>query len=164
MNLQLSGQKADALPLCQWVEHETSFITSWPFLMLWPTCCGLSIELLMSMLCFLGEKTLLFRTINVYLVHIKWISVFENVQNAQIQIILCMCKSIIQAFALHFLTSVVSNDSVSSCGRPWSPCADVDKSGPSCLHMPIDTGLHGTAHLILVSCKINYFSIKQGSR
>ena len=59
-------------------------------------------------------------TVNNTLGYIKQKSVYEHVQNEQIQIILHKCKVSSQQFL-----SVVSNDSVSRQWRLWSDCADV---------------------------------------
>ena len=46
-----------------------------------------------------------------------------------------------------FLHSVVSNDSVSGQGKPWSDCADAQADmGLRCPHMPEDKFPHGAAH------------------
>ena len=84
------------------------------------------------------------------------ISAYKHAQNAQIQIILFMRKSLIRAAALHsyigpllsirtlgrcspFIHSVLSNDSVCRQRRPWSACTDAHADlGLCCPHMSGD--------------------------
>ena len=59
----------------------------------------------------------------LYMGRVKQKSAFKHMQNAQIQIILHMHKVSLDICS-PFIYSVVSNDSASIQGKPWSDCAD----------------------------------------
>ena len=61
----------------------------------------------------------------------------------------CTCAKYHQGLCSPFVHSVVSKESASRQGRPWSNCADEQADlGLRCLHMPKDTFSHGAVQPI----------------
>ena len=101
-------------------------------------------------MCFIKQLSWLSKELLISVALLLWVASSEIMSSNMRErafISSCACAKSRADPCSPFLHSVVSNDSVSGQGKPWSDCADAQADmGLRCPHMPEDKFPHGAAH------------------